>query len=251
MKKFFAKVAIAICLAGTTMFSGCNKDNNSNIISLKVSETTLYHDDEYQIEATSNSKITYSSENEYHARISESGLVTAMFVGETNILLSNSEDSKTFKVIVKPKSNLYPEPNVTFGDSKSSIIAKLGTPNSTTSTGIAYSNYSNSAPILMFLFDSSNKMTSYVIMVRSAYSSALADFLLERYLPVAEQDGLYMFINGLNVNTATMVVGLELYDSSYWMVGYLPNTTTKSAQLRGSKNSINTGEFDELFKKLQ
>lgn len=244
-------VTIVICLAGITMFSGCSKDNDPDIILLKVSEKTLYHDDEYKIEATSKADITYLSENEYNAKVSENGLITAMFVGETNILLSNGEDAKKFKVIVAPKSNLYPEPDVKFGDTRSSIIAKFGTPDSENTTGIGYANYSNSAPILMFLFDASNKMKSYVIMVKSAYSSTLADFLLERYMAVAEKDGLFMFINGLNVNTATMAIGLSLYNVSYWQVMYIPNTTDKSAQLRSSKSSSDMSGFNELLKQLQ
>lgn len=247
MKKILFLLAVLPLL-----FSGCEKDDDGDVIVLKVSEKTLYHDDEYQIEATSKSKITYSSENEYHAKVSETGLVTAQFVGETNILLSNSEDSKTFKLIVKPKSNLYPEPDVKFGDTKSSIIAKFGTPDSETATGIGYTDYSNAAPILMFLFDSSNKMTGYSIMVKSSYSSVIADFLLERYLVVTENDGVFMFINGLNLNTATMAIGLSLYNLSYWQAIYMPNTSSsQSAPLRSAKSSTNTNEFDELFNQLQ
>jgi hypothetical protein len=233
------------------VFYGCSNNDEPDVISLKVSEKTLYHEDEYQIEATSKAAITYSSENEYHAMVSETGLVTAKFVGETNVLLSNSGETKSFKVIVKPKSNLYPEPEVKFGDSKSSIITKFGTPGTETSSGVAYSNYSNSAPILMFLFDSSNKLTSYAIMVKSAYSSVLADFLLERYLAVSEKDGTFLFINGLNANTATMIIGIELYNISYWRAIYVPNTPNKSASLKSGKDIDVASQFDELLKRIQ
>ena len=49
-------VAIAICLAGTTFFVGCDKEKDPDVILLKVTEKSLYHESEYQIEATSNSK---------------------------------------------------------------------------------------------------------------------------------------------------------------------------------------------------
>lgn len=201
--------------------------------------------------ASSSSKdaIDYVVENEYHAEVSKNGLVTARFVGETNVLLSNGEDTKNFKVIVAPKSNLYPEPDVKFGDSKSSIVAKFGTPDAETSSGIVYTDYSNAAPILMFLFDS-NKLSSYAVMVRSSYSSALDDFLLERYLVGSESDGLYLFINGLNTTTATMAIGLQLYDISYWMVTYFPYTSARSASLKSGENRIDTSASDELLKQL-
>jgi hypothetical protein len=233
------------------VFAGCSKDNDSDEISLKVSEKTLYHKEEYQIEAISKAAINYKAGNEYHAEVSETGLVTAKFVGETNVLLSNGEDTKNFKVIVKPKSNLYPEPNVKFGDSKSSIITKFGKPDSETSSGIAYSDYSNAAPILMFMFDSSNKLTYYNVMVKTVYSSTLADFLFERYLGISENNGLFLFANGLNNSTTTMIIGASVFSTSYWNVTYTENTTTQSASLKSIKNQEETNAFDELLNQLQ
>jgi hypothetical protein len=245
------KVLFILALALPMVFVGCSKEEQ-DLIWLNSSQKTLYHEDEFQIEATSNSKITYSSENEYHAKVSETGLVTAQFVGETNILLSNSEDSRTFKVTVQPKINLYPEPDVKLGDTKSSIIAKFGSPDSETENVIAYTDYSSAAPILMFSFDASNKMTGYSIMVNSLYSSVMSDFFLERYLIVTERDGTFLFINGISLNTATMAISLSLYNTSYWQVIYMPNTEkTSSASLNSSKSSVNTDEFDEILKQLQ
>lgn len=228
-------------------FNSCDKDD-ADLISLSVTEKTLNFEDEYQIEATSVSPITYSVENEYNAEVSETGLVTARFVGETNILLENAEDKNTFKVIVEPKYNLYPEPNVEFGDTKSSIIAQFGSDYTATTSAIGYTDYSSAAPIVMFMFDTNNKLTSYAIMVKSFYSSTLADFLTERYLIVGEEDGVFLFLNGLDTTSATMVIGLELYNISYWMVMYIPNTSsTKSSVI---KKSLNPNDFDELFNKM-
>ena len=129
----------------------CSKDDEvDNLITLASSEKTLYFGDEYQIEATSNTPILYSSENEYHTSISESGLVTARFVGETNIVLSNGNDTQKVLITVKPKINLYPEPNLEFGISKSALIAKYGTPDSETETNIFYLDYSNASPGVMY-----------------------------------------------------------------------------------------------------
>jgi hypothetical protein len=230
------------------MFAGCSKEDDPDVISLKVSEKTLYFEDEYQIEATSKATINYTVENEYHAEVSETGLVTARFVGETNVLLSNGEDTKNFKVIVKPKSNLYPEPDVTFGDSKSSIVAKFGTPDSETSSGILYADYSNTAPILMFIFDSSNKMTSYGILVKSLYASSLVDIIAERYLFITESDDMYIFVNGLTPEKVTMIVGMGVYSSSYILVSYSKNTSTATTQT-SLRNSISISEHDR-FKEL-
>jgi len=254
MKKGLVLLTVVLPL----MFAGCSKDDDPDLISLKVSEKTLYYGDEYQIEATSKAAIAYTVENEYHAKVSETGLVTARFVGETNVILSNGEDTKNFKVIVKPKNNLYPEPDVKFGDSKSSIVAKFGTPDDETSDEtsslIAYSDYSNAAPGLIFVFDSSNKLSGYCVVVKSMYSSTLGVFLGERYLLVdTESYDTFGFVNGLNMSTATMAIILQLYNISYWTVTYVPitSTSTKNTSLKSSKNKTGTNAFNELLKHLQ
>lgn len=235
------------------VFNGCSKDaepdEEPDVISLKVSEKTLCYEDEYQIEATSKAEIDYMVENEYHADVSATGVVTAWYVGETNVILSNGEDTKVFKVIVKPRSNLYPEPDVQFGSSRSSLKTKFGVPDVDTESGMSYTGYSSAAPILMLLFDSSNKLTGYAVMVRSAHTSALADFLFERYLLVTESEDTYFFINGLDPGTAPMLIGLDLYNVQYWRVLYMPNpSSSKSMLLESSGYTIGTNAFDELLK---
>lgn len=237
-------------LASVLLVPGCSKDDDGDPISLKETEKTLYHDNEYQIEAESKSGITYSSEDEYHANVSASGLVTAMFVGETNIVLKNNEEQKKVKIIVKPVSNLYPEPDVDFGATKSQIKAKFGTPVYETSTAMLIEDYSNAAPDLMFLFDESGKMISYAVMVKSIYSEILAEFLTERYKVVDEEEGVYLLINGLDLNTATMAICLQLYDISYWMVVYLPNEDDKKSTVKNNGLNDIMSEFDKLLNQV-
>jgi hypothetical protein len=248
MKKIILLSAIL-----ATMLTGCsNKESVDVIFSLNVTEKALFHKDKYQIEATSKTEISYFTENGYHANVSETGLITAGFVGETNILLSNGEDYKTFKVIVMPKYNPYPEPDVKFGDSKSSLISKFGTPDSQTSSTILYQSYSSAAPILMLSFDTSDKLNGYSVLVKSMYASMFADFLTERYLAITEDDGLSMFINGLYENTATMIIGLKFYSASYWMVMHIPNTSSsESTSLNSTKNQMFANEFYKLSQQLQ
>jgi hypothetical protein len=210
------------------MLFGCKKENDD--IALSVSKTYLYYDDTYQIEATSDFPVTYVSENEYHAKVSDAGLVTARHIGETNIILSNGKTTTKFNVTVKPRQNLYVEPNVKFGDTRSSIIAKFGTPDDVSSDGssILYMDYSSSAAGLMFSFDDNDKLDGYSLMIKSFYASQLADFLIERYQIVSEKNGLYLFINSMLPSTATMAVGLQIYNSSYLIVTYIPGTTAKN-----------------------
>lgn len=247
MKTLTNSLCLLLIAVLAITLNSCEKEK-ANLISVTVLEKTFNFEDEYQIEATSKSAISYTVENEYHATITQSGYLTAGRVGETTISLNNSEDQKTFKVTVKPKYNLYPEPNVKFGDTKSSIIAQFGSDYIETEGNVGYTNYSNTAPIIMFTFDASNKLKSYAIMVESSYTSILGSFLAERYLPVKEEDGIFLFANGLNSKTTTLAIALQLYNTSYWMAMYMPFTsTTKSPH---NKYITIPKEFDNLLKKL-
>ncbi len=108
-------------------FISCGEKIDKSI-TLTSTDQAMHFDDEFQIIASSVSPIRYTSEDEYHAKVSESGLVTAGKVGETNIVLSNGSDSRKLKIAVTPESNLYPEPDLTFGMTKSQVMAKIGNP---------------------------------------------------------------------------------------------------------------------------
>lgn len=83
-------------------------------------------------------------------------------------------------------------------------------------------DYSPAAPELYI--DLENRcVEGYEIWVGGEYSSELNTFIRERYKFLGVEDGIYVFINGLNENTATMAVCYE-YDSYFeqYAVVYLP-----------------------------
>jgi hypothetical protein len=218
--------------------TGCTNEIENEVdklIQLKSSEQTMHYGDEFQIQATSVTPIAYTSENEYHAKVSSSGLITAGRVGETYIVIDNGEDLKKIKVIVTPENNLYPEPELTFGMSHSDVKARLGNPDEETGSAMGYKSYSSNTSGLMCSFDKSDKLTSYVIIVKTSYTSKLTEFLLERYVPAAlpdDGDIIAIFVNGLNENTSNMAVTMGIYNLSYIMVLYtpfpIPNPDTRS-----------------------
>ncbi len=248
MKRFMILAVMAIA---ALVFAGCEKgeDAKNNVIQLTSSDQTMYYDDEFQIDATSDTPITYTSENEYHAEVSASGFVTAGRVGETNIVLTNGEDTKKIKITVRPKSNLYPEPDLTFGMSRSAVIAKLGTPDSETDGAIGYGDWSYAADVFMCLFDGADKLTSYAVMVKTSYSSQLGDFLSERYIlgGVDADEYLLAYVNGLDLNSTTMLIGAQVYNISYWMVIYLPYSATSRSGYTANHSDI-MKSIDEIMK---
>lgn len=226
-------------------FAGCSKDDEDSLV-LSEDKVTLHQGEEYQIKASSSSEIKYIVKDEYHAEVSKTGVITALFVGETEIIVSNDKESKTFILTVAPKVNTYPEPNVYFGQSKEEILSKFGSPKVDSEGTIAYDNYSSKAPILMLQFDNNDELKSYMIAVKTIYSSELGSFLAERYLPVSLDD--LIFVNGLSPETATMGIKAQLYNTSYWMVIYIPysnNNISKSV----THTSINIpNQIENLLK---
>lgn len=237
------KKTLLITAVLTLVFLGCSKSEKLDLVTLSEDSKELYYEETYQIRANSDSELTYAVENSFHGEVSESGLVTAGRVGETEIIVSNNEDSKKFKLTVVPKHNLYPEPDFDFGSTKEDIKALLGEPKTETETSLGYIDYSVAAPGLALLFDENNKLSSYGLMVKSVFSSKLADHLLEYYIPVAVEDGIAMFINSNTIETTTKVVGMSLYSYQYWQVLYIPYTDTDD--LRSVK------ELDTLFENIE
>ncbi len=220
------RISFAVMAIAAIAFSGCSKGSGEdNPIKLSSSAQTMRYDDEFQIQATSDTPITYTSENDYHAEVSSSGLVTAGRIGETNIVMTNGDDTKKLKITVRPESNLYAEPDLTFGMTRSAVKAKLGSPDSETEDGIGYEDWSYASEMLICLFDEDDKLTSYSVAVKTLYAEELVAFLAERYVLGSVPDNgdlLAIFINSLDLNTANMTVSVFYSDLSYLMTMYMP-----------------------------
>ncbi|MBQ4205271.1 MAG: Ig-like domain-containing protein [Bacteroidales bacterium] len=229
MKKALYLVVLSMIL---TLVS-CKKDTAGNkTITLTTTSVTLHYEDVFQIPAQCDSPITYTSNNEYHAQVTSSGLVTAKHVGTTTITLSSEDDTKTFTVIVNPRSNLYPEPDIEFGETKESVILKLGEPDITTNNGlynteeIQYTYNSTTVKNLHIIFDDNNCVFLYSILVYSPASTLLFDYLLERYIYSGCDYGTYFntyyYTNGITPETESMNILLYSYTEDYWHIDYIP-----------------------------
>ena len=86
--------SLAALVMAAVIFASCKEEEKSPEITLEKDSVTLTSGGEFLINATSDYDLTYKSEDNYHATVDEKGLVTARYVGETNIVVSNSENSK-------------------------------------------------------------------------------------------------------------------------------------------------------------
>jgi hypothetical protein len=95
----------------------CSKEKDLSI-QVDVNSIVLNKGAEFQINAISSSDLSYVSENKFHAVVDANGKVTGNYVGETKIIISNNNDSKTIPVVIKPKYNLYQTPSIEWGKTK-------------------------------------------------------------------------------------------------------------------------------------
>lgn len=197
--------------------------NVEAVITLEETSTTLHKGETYQINAECENHITYSSDNEFCATVSEEGLVTANYVGTAVITLDAESDTTTFEVTVAAQSELYPEPEIEIGETKEAVIERFGAPVAETEEAIGYANYSENTTMLMVMFDENNLVTSYAVIMDVNFVEELETFLSERYMFVQEEEGLKVYINALTVDEATLFVGSQNYQDEFLMAMYFTN----------------------------
>lgn len=162
----------------------------------------------------------WRTSNNFVASVDNAGNVSAEHVGECTI----SNGRQNCKVTVKPKSNLIKEPITEWGISKSQLISKSGSDYIKSGNSIGYKTNNSIAPITMYSFDNNDRLSSSLIIVDTNYTSDLADFLIERYQPVAVDGYDFYFTDGYTTQSITTAIGMSLYeyDKNYWLVLYMP-----------------------------
>lgn len=223
MKKLIILSAV-VTLALLTI--SCKKDEKINLLTTDIS---LCHQETCSIQATSSLPITYVSDDEFHAKVNTAGLVEGRYVGKTKIKLMTDNDIKYVNVTVVPKYYLYIEPNIKFGESKSSITNKFGQPDNVSSTGVyTYNMVGTINYTLMVLFDDNDNVNAYAVAVSSDLSSTLSSFLSERYMFIHYEDSKFWYVDGLKPETITKYIVNYLINVNYWVVLYAPYTSEKS-----------------------
>lgn len=218
------------------VFSSCSSDDDDNSIKVEQREFVMNFEDTQQINATSKASITYKSESEYVAKVSTSGLITAGRVGETSILLSNGEDSKSISVKVEPLHNIYPEPihKIKFGDSKATVKSAFGNNAFEQTTSLLYNDYHKNYDYA-FLFEDGKLTATGVVIPTLSLPDNFSDFFTERYQIVALEDYQASFIN----EKEDMAVGISPTDDlDSMLVIYIPFSATRSSSSTSIKDDL-------------
>ncbi len=217
------KRGLAAIVVAAVVFASCSKeDSKSSEILIEKTAATLHYGEEFQIKATSDYDLTYESEDKYHAVVDDKGLVTATYVGETNIVIKNSETEKKVKITVTPQYELYNDPSGYFGMSKEQILSKFGEPAAQTAKGaISYKDYSSYAPLIMFTIEN-DKVANVALLIEVSNMSKMINSLKERYFYIGMKNDIYTFANSFEESKMTMGVTMSVYSAQYLMVVYVP-----------------------------
>ena len=218
------KLLISITLLNLVLFTSC--ENVPEMI-LSPYSVTLYYEDEKSISVTGNTSTVYwETEDDFVATV-EDGVITAGHVGTTVLSAVTENQHAICQINVIPMYYTYEEPIINWGCSKQSIISKKGTPDSTSSSGIAYVQNENKGIVEMYLFENEQLKYSYVMLSLNSYNTDVSYFLLERYEPITYTNGVFGFINAMSLDNADLVVTLSVDD--YVLVGYGEYSNDNSA----------------------
>jgi hypothetical protein len=206
--------------------AGCKKEGV--LLSLNTTEITLKKNQTFNLVVSPDaSGCIFKSGNDNIAEVYSSGLIEARLVGETSIIVTNTDKGYYAKCNVKvtPEYTMYTEPYLGFGNIKSDIKSyetrQIADENDST---ILYTGENSSIDSLMYSFEKS-AFTSSLCMIPSSQSNLLVNYLSERYVYFGSLTvGL---IARLTTDGKTYVV-TQNYSSSRIYVYYFPKTSSKN-----------------------
>lgn len=225
MKKFVFVCALALPL----IFNSCSKDDEKETpFSLSDDYVSLNVDETYQVSCTK--EATWTSDNPFVATAGNSNyqpltVVIGKHVGKTTITVVTREGEKgECEIEVLPVYTTYQEPVFKFGASRSTIKSKESRKLlQEKTTSLIYEGESRAIEGVIYMFEN-NKMTSAAVAVSFSKTEEVTKFLLERYQPIGEKDGIFLFVNN-ELKDTDMGIALTVQDD-YLMIMYVPYEAT-------------------------
>ena len=226
--------SLAALVMAAVIFASCKEEEKSPEITLEKDSVTLTSGGEFLINATSDYDLTFKSEDENHAKVDEKGLVTAKYIGETNIVVSNSENSKKVKITVEPEYDICEDLCQYLFKTKSQIVSKFGDNYTLNENYIFYKDYTSYVSDLIFKIEN-DVVKAVLINVDKSYWSTLEGYLKERYVfagkaneaevGVLSEIGVYKYFDNTDeakIKTKILVWGFDDTDRTFLGVSYSP-----------------------------
>ncbi len=217
-----------LCVTMVGFVSCENRDDWDYLITLHKTSYTMYSDSQTTIDGAGLSVATWTSKNEFVAT-AKGDKISSNKVGSTTL----SYNGQAISVTVKPRYNLYTEPDMSWGSSKSSIIAKYGNPDADDGNTIIYKTANTDVPFIAYMFDERG-LFSCGVGVQLSAADKLVDFLDERYVFYSINTSNYTanFAHCYGAKNSPQIdyAGQMAYQSSIGgiLVVYASNSLTKS-----------------------
>ena len=203
---------------------GCTKDEESTKLDIP-SNIEIEVGENFNLNTNQN----WTTTNRFVAEVDGSGKITANHVGECTIKCEKGQ----CVVSVKANYTLYREPFCYPELTKEYVVSIYGSNYTESGNIMMWETGQTSAPYVMYTFEN-GVFKGSSILVSKSYESSLKLHLRNRYVYVTYEDGMYEYIDAYSVEEMTKFVAYQSYNSSYYLVMYMPYT-------KESKKSLKTG----------
>lgn len=232
MKKMNFWSLVLLMVVSLPLFISCGSDDDDDSpkpLSVNPASVSMKYDDSQQLSATG--ATSWRSENEFVATVNQNGLVKGRHIGSTNIVANNGKSSGKCVVSITPRYTYYDLPILNWGASEAQIRnAETHTFNSKSGDNLIYS-YTNGTVVALVMYGFKNGALEIVMQLtpKSHYINA-GYFIIERFQPYGESNGMYIFGDSMDYNKAITIVGLDYMDLA-------SSTCTAATYMKNSKNS--------------
>lgn len=217
MKKYL------LFLLALALISSCSKEDTKPPMSVKNNELVLFHESTEKLIVENNpGDLSFKSQNELIASVSDEGVVEGGVRGETTILITSLDETTTASIEVKTLINYLPEPYLGFGEDYETVKSKVaaGEEIIKLDDGFAISKRIDNSDVIYAYYFENNKLdiSMFVFETLSNISDIIADFLLERYIPVTQTGALSFGL--LSPEEDKLILLSTSEDNSLIYVGY-------------------------------
>ncbi len=226
MKKLMKLSLVAIFVAVFVACSG--SDDEKSVIGIYT--RTIYVGDSVKIEGAR----TLVSADEFVAYTTKDGYIQAFHVGQTTVTVNGS---MKIPVVVKGVKTGFNDPVTVWGCSKN-YVDQYHTDGSFYEDKGNYVYYKGSGKILLYQYLFENgKLKNAATIVSLNNSVDYFGYLLERYLPIAETDGNYVFIDALSKNDCKTAIvfgyGSDCAITAFMDASSIFSSSSAKTQTRG------------------
>lgn len=243
MKKMKFWSILLLMSVSLPLLNSCGSDDDDDgakPLSVSPASVSMKYDESQQLSASG--ATSWRSENEFVASVDQNGLVKGRHIGSTDIVVSNGSASGKCVVSITPKYTYYDLPILNWGASETQIRnTETHTFESKSGDNLIYS-YTNGTVSAVVMYGFKNGVLESVVQLTAKSHFVNAGyFLIERFQPYGESDGMYIFGDSMDANKAITVVGLDymkLSSTTYTGAIYMKNSTSSNVVSRRSMEMI-------------